>query len=51
MFLSNLPPRIIVFYDKESRSYVAYYLDNLGNQVGACCYGATKKDALFNLQN
>jgi hypothetical protein len=30
-------------------TWVAYYLDTDGNQIGKCEYGNTKKEAVFNL--
>ena len=49
MFLDNLPPTIKVYYDTSGKNWVAFYADNIGNQVGDCSYGASKKDAIFNL--
>jgi len=50
MFLSNLQPSIKVYFDSSSKNWVAfYYSEEKLEQVGDCAYGASKKDAIYNL--
>lgn len=48
--MKTLPPKIITYYSKEFKCYVAFYQDEYGNQLGDCQYGATKALAVQYLQ-
>lgn len=47
--LTNLPPKIILWYDRSIMLWTALYQDRDGNQVGNAGYGATKKDAISDV--
>ena len=47
-FLSNLPPRILSKW--ENNQFAAWYFDGL-NQIGQKVFGATREEAIDNLQN
>ena len=49
--MQNLPPSISVYYDKDSRNWVAFYRSMYGEQSGDCAYGSSKAAAIFNLTN
>lgn len=42
----NLPPKIIVFYSRSLRLWIAHYADSIGNQIGAAGYGPSKREAI-----
>lgn len=41
-----LPTKIIVFYSRSLRLWIAYYADDIGNQIGSAGYGTTKQQAM-----
>lgn len=49
-FMQNLPPSIIVWYDRSLRSWTAVYQDQWGNQIGDTGYGHTKADAIESVK-
>jgi hypothetical protein len=42
----NLPAKIIVFYSRSLRLWIAHYSDDLGNQIGSAGYGPSKREAI-----
>jgi len=40
----------IITYKENYKTWVAFYEDEEGNQVGNCEYGITKKQAILNLR-
>lgn len=50
MFLDNLPPRIIVWYDRKIQLWTAVFKDKFHDQVGNAGYGMTKQEAIVDLK-
>ena len=48
--MKNLPPKIIVFYDRAYRVWTATYQDVYGDQIGDAGHGHTKADAIAQVQ-
>lgn len=46
----NFGNKIIAYYSKEFKSWVAFYQDANGDQVGDCEYGSTKALAVQYLK-
>lgn len=46
----NLPPKILVWYDRSLRMWTATYRDDSGNQLYSAGYGVTKKEAIEDVQ-
>lgn len=42
--------KIITYYSREFRIWVAFFQDANGDQIGVCRYGNTKKDAIEELK-
>jgi hypothetical protein len=38
--------QIVVYYERGSRSWWAYYIDAAGNQIGEAWYGSTRDEVL-----
>ena len=41
--------KLITFYDRPLRLWIAFYQDAEGNQIGDACYGPTKPSAIRDL--
>lgn len=42
--------KIITYYDRHFRTWVAFYVDDEGNQVGECEYHVNKQQCVENLK-
>lgn len=48
--LTYFGPKILVWYDRSVKSWVATYRDEVSNQVGHCGYGNTKQEAIDDVK-
>jgi hypothetical protein len=46
----TLPPKIIVWYDRNIRFWTAIYQDDIGNQIGNAGYGMSKAYAIEDVK-